>query len=78
MWWIIGFLTGIIYSVVTFFLLCKFDNLAYSKGISLNVRQSLVFVGLLIIWPITIWIPKLRTPEFYYGLKLGVKNDTRL
>ena len=78
MCWLIGFLVGIAYAVVMFFLGTKFDNDAYYKGITLSTMQCIVVVLIIAVWPITIFIPKLRSPEFYANIKFRKKNDTRL
>lgn len=78
MCWLIGFLVGIAYAVVMFFLGTKFDNDTYYKGITLSTMQCWAFVLVIAVWPITIFIPKLRTPEFYANIKFRKKNDTRL
>lgn len=78
MCWLIGFLVGIAYAIVIFFLGTKFDNDAYYKGITLSTMQCIVFVLVIAVLPITIFIPKLRNPEFYANIKFRKKNDTRL
>lgn len=78
MCWLIGFLIGIAYAFVMFFLGTKFDNDTYYKGITLSASQCIVFVLVIAVWPITIFIPKLMTPEFYANIKFRKKNDTRL
>ena len=78
MCWLIGFLIGIAYAIVIFFLASKFDNDAYYKGITLSTMQCIVVVLVIAVWPITIFIPKLRSPEFYANIKFRKKNDTRL
>lgn len=78
MCWLIGFLVGIAYAVVMFFLASKFDNDAYYKNITLTLGQCWIAFLVLLVWPITIFIPKLMTPEFYANIKFRKKNDTRL
>lgn len=78
MCWLIGFLVGIAYAFVMFSLGTKFDNDAYYKGITLTTMQCIVVVLVIAVWPITIFIPKLRSPEFYANIKFRKKNDTRL
>lgn len=78
MCWLIGFLVGIAYAIVIFFLASKFDNDAYDKNITLTLGQCWIVFLVLFVWPITIFIPKLRNPEFYANIKFRKKNDTRL
>ena len=78
MCWLIGILVGITYAFVMFFLGSKFDNDTYYKGITLSTMQCIVVVLVIAVWPITIFISKLRTPEFYANIKFRKKNDTRL
>ena len=78
MCWLIGFLVGIAYAFVMFSLGTKLDNDTYYKGITLTTMQCIVVVLVIAVWPITIFIPKLRTPEFYANIKFRKKNDTRL
>ena len=78
MCWLIGFLIGIAYAIVIFFLASKFDNDAYYKTITLTLGQWWIVFWVLLMWPITIFIPKLRNPEFYANIKFRKKNDTRL
>ena len=54
------------------------DNDAYNKGITLSTKQCWLVCLVLFVWPITIFIPKLRNPEFYANIKFRKKNDTRL
>ena len=74
MCWLIGFLVGIAYAIVIFFLASKFDNDAYSKNITLTLGQCWLVFLVLFVWPITIFIPKLRNPEFYDSLKINRKK----
>ena len=77
MWWIIGFIMGIAYAFVMFFLGTKFDNETYYNGITLSAAQCMVFILVITVWPVTIFIPKLRKPEFYANSKFRrKKNDT--
>ena len=78
MCWLIGILIGIAYAIVIFFLASKFDNDAYYKNITLTLGQCWMVFWVLLVWPITIFIPKLRNPEFYANIKFRKKNDTRL
>lgn len=74
MWWFIGFLIGIAYTIVIFFLATKFDNDAYYKNITLTLGQCWIVLWVLLVWPITIFIPKLRNPEFYANLNFKRKK----
>ena len=78
MCWLIGILVGIAYAFVMFFFSTKLDNDIYYKGITLSTMQCVVAVLVIAVWPITIFIPKLRNPEFYANIKFRKKNDTRL
>ena len=74
MWWIIGFVMGIIYVFVFFNLVAKFDNDTYDRGFTLTTAQTVAFIVSAYIWPITIFIPKLRNPEFYANLNFKRKK----
>ena len=78
MCWLIGILVGIAYAFVMFFLATKFDNEAYNKNITPTLEQCWLICLVLFMWPITIFIPKLRNPEVYVNIKFRKKNDTRL
>lgn len=78
MCWLIGILVGIAYGIVMFFLASKLDNDAYYKGINLTLEQCWLICLVLFMWPLTIFIPKLRNVELYANIKFRKKNDTRL
>jgi hypothetical protein len=74
MCWLIGILVGIAYGIVMFFLASKLDKDAYYKGINLTLEQCWLICLVLFMWPLTIFIPKLRNPEFYANLNFKRKK----
>lgn len=70
MWWFFGFIIGMGYTCVTLKFSTDLDNELYEKGYTLMGRQLYIAVLLCFLWPITMFIPKFRDPDFYHNLKI--------
>ena len=70
MWLFFGFVVGICYACVVFKFSTDLDNELYKKGYTLMGRQLYLAVLLCFLWPIMMFVPKFRDPDFYHNLKI--------
>jgi uncharacterized membrane protein YhaH (DUF805 family) len=70
MWWFFWFIIGICYTCIVFKFSTDLDNELYKKGYTLKRKQIYFAVLMCFLWPITMFVPKFRDPDFYHNLKI--------
>lgn len=69
MWWFFGFIVGMGYTCVTLKFSTDLDNELYQKGYNFNKKQLYLAAFMCFCWPIMMFVPKFRDPDFYYNIK---------